>query len=73
MQPLFLQGPSVTLRAVLLVVVSVVVMVADHRWHHLETVRGNIESYIIYPLRYTINLPSQFFRWSDEALTSREN
>ena len=73
MQPLFLQGPSVTLRAILLVAISIVVMVADHRWKHLETVRGNIESYIIYPLRYTINLPSQFMRWSDESLSSRQD
>jgi len=73
MQPLFLQGPSVTLRAILLVAVSIVVMVADHRWHHLETVRGNIETYLIYPLRYTINLPSQFIQWSDESLTTRQD
>jgi len=73
MQPLFLQGPSVTLRTIILVVISIVVMVADHRWQHLETVRGNIESYIIYPLRYTINLPSQFIRWSDESLSTRQD
>jgi len=73
MQPLFLQGPSVTLRTIILVVVSIVVMMADHRWQHLETVRGNIESYIIYPLRYTINLPSQFIRWSDESLSARQD
>lgn len=73
MQPLFLQGPSVTLRAILLVAVSIVVMVADHRWQHLETVRGNIETYLIYPLRYTINLPSQFIQWSDESLTTRQD
>jgi len=73
MQPLFLQGPSVTLRTIILVVISIVVMMADHRWQHLETVRGNIESYIIYPLRYTINLPSQFIRWSDESLSARQD
>jgi len=73
MQSLFLQGPSVTLRTILLVVASIVVMVADHRWQHLETVRGNIETYIIYPLRYTINLPSEFIGWTDESLTSRQD
>jgi len=73
MQPLFLQGPSVTLRTIILVVISIVVMIADHRWQHLETVRGNIESYIIYPLRYTINLPSQFMRWSEESLSARQD
>ena len=72
MQPLFLQGPSVTLRTILLVLASIVVMVADHRWHALETVRGAIESYVVYPLRYTINLPSQFVKWSDESLSSHE-
>jgi len=72
MQPLFLQGPSVTLRAILLVVFSIVIMVADHRWHALETVRGAIESYVVYPVRYTINLPSRFVDWGNESLSSHE-
>ena len=73
MQPLFLQGPSITLRAIMLVLISIGVMVADHRWRTLEAVRGSIESYIVYPLRYTINLPSQFFSWTDESLSSHES
>ncbi len=72
MQPLFLQGPSVTLRTILLVIVSIVVMMADHRWGHLESARSTIESYIIYPLRYTINLPSTLLDWTDESLSSHQ-
>jgi len=72
MQPLFLQGPSVTLRTILLVIVSISVMMADHRWQTLETVRGTIESYVIYPLRYTINLPSKLIDWSDESFSSHK-
>ncbi len=72
MQPLFLQGPSVTLRTIILVVLSIVIMVADHRWHALETVRGVIDSYVVYPLRYTINLPSQLVEWGDESLSSHD-
>lgn len=72
MQPLFLQGPSITLRTLILVLISITVMVADHRWRALEAVRGGIESYIVYPLRYTISLPSQFFSWTDESLSSHE-
>lgn len=72
MQPLFLQGPSVTLRTIVLVVLSIVIMVADHRWHALETVRGVIDSYVVYPLRYTINLPSQLVEWGDESLSSHD-
>lgn len=72
MQPLFLPGPSVTLRAILLLIASVAVMVADHRWQHLEAMRGVLESYVIYPLRYTINLPVDFFRWADQGLSSHQ-
>jgi len=72
MQPLFLQGPSVTLRTILLVTISIVIMVADHRWHALQTVRDAIESYVVYPLRYTINLPSRLVDWGDESLSSHE-
>jgi len=70
MQPLFLQGPSVTLRTIILVILSVALMMADHRWHHLESVRGAIENYIISPLRYTINLPSTFVEWTDRSFSS---
>ena len=72
MQSLFLQGPSVTLRAILLVLASIAIMVADHRWHAMETVRDAVESYVIYPLRYTINLPSRLADWSDESLSSHQ-
>ena len=70
MQSLFLRGPSVTLRTILLVMASVMIMTADHRWHHLESLRGVIESFVIYPLRYTINLPADVGRWIDESLSS---
>lgn len=73
MQPLFLQGPSVTLRTIALVMLSIGVMVADHRWHALEAVRGAIETYVVYPLRYTINVPSTFIRWTDESLSSHQS
>ena len=72
MQPLFLPGPSVTLRAILLLIASVAVMVADHSWHHLEAMRGVLESYVIYPLRYTINVPVDFIRWADRGMSSHK-
>jgi len=72
MQPLFLRGPSVTLRAILLVLASIAIMVADHRWNSLETLRDALESYVVYPLRYTINLPSRLVVWSDESLSSHQ-
>ncbi len=71
-QSLFLRGPSVILRTLLLVAISIVVMVADHRWHHLQTLRGSIETYIVYPLRYVINLPGNFIEWGDEVFSSQQ-
>lgn len=71
-QSLFLRGPSVILRTLLLVAISIVVMVADHRWHHLQTLRGSIETYIVYPLRYVINLPGHFVEWGDEVFSSQQ-
>lgn len=69
MQPLFLRGPSVSLRAIILVGLSIVLMIADHRWNHLESMRGVIESYVVHPLRYVINLPVDFFHWSSESFS----
>jgi rod shape-determining protein MreC len=60
------------MRAMLLLAASVVVMVADHRWQHLESLRGVLETYIIYPLRYTINIPTDAIRWADQSLSSRQ-
>lgn len=69
MQQIFLRGPSVTLRTIILVIVSIMLMTVDHRWHHMENFRGALESLLISPLRYTINLPVRFFSWTDESLT----
>ena len=72
MQTIFSRGPSVTLRTIILVIASIIIMIADHRWRHLENLRGNIESYIVYPLRYAINLTASFFSWTDETLSSHQ-
>ncbi|MCW9013080.1 MAG: rod shape-determining protein MreC [Gammaproteobacteria bacterium] len=72
MQPLFMRGPSITLRTILLIIFSIMLMMVDHRWHHLESARSLIESVVIYPLRYAINLPAQFISWGDESLSSHQ-
>lgn len=69
MQTLFLQGPSVTLRMIILVIASIVLMTVDHRWNHLEIVRNTL-SYLLYPLQYTIDLPIRLYYWTDETLST---
>ncbi len=71
MQSLFIRGPSVTFRMVVLVVASIALITVDHRWHSLEFVRGALSS-VIYPLQYTIDLPIRLFYWTDERLSSQQ-
>lgn len=71
MPTLFLQGPSVTLRALALIIASVVLMTVDHRWSHLEIVRNAI-SHVLYPLQYTIDLPIRLYHWTDETVSTHQ-
>jgi len=71
MQTLFLRGPSVFFRTLLLVVASITLMTADHRWHQLEFLRNGL-SQLLYPLQYTIDLPVRFYYWSDETITEHQ-
>ena len=71
MQPLFIRGPSATVRMAVLVVASITLMTVDHRWHSLEIVRSALSS-VIYPLQYTIDLPIRFYYWADEALSNQQ-
>lgn len=71
MQTLFARGPSVTFRMVVLVIASIALMTADHRWHSLEMVRSTL-SIVVYPLQYTIDLPIKLYYWADEVLSSKQ-
>jgi len=70
MQTLFIRGPAVTIRMVLLVIASITLMTVDHRWNSLEIVRSTLSS-VVYPLQYTIDLPIQFYYWADEVLSTK--
>lgn len=71
MTTLFLQGPSVTLRTMILVVASIALMTIDHRWNHLEIVRNTL-SHILYPLQYTIDLPIRLYDWTEKTLSRQQ-
>jgi rod shape-determining protein MreC len=70
MQPLFQQGTGPAARLFLLVVLSISLMVWDHRAQHLETVRGFLSGAIA-PLRYVVSAPAQFFGWSSRRVQTR--
>jgi rod shape-determining protein MreC len=67
---MFTRGPSLGTRLMLLVIVSVLLMVLDHREQHLESVRNGL-SVAVYPIRLAVDLPSRALRWAAESLSSR--
>jgi rod shape-determining protein MreC len=52
------------------VVVSLALMLADHRLHHLETVRS-VLSVVLYPLHFVVDLPQSASNWLSDTLASR--
>ena len=72
MQTLFLRGPSATLRMILFVILSIVLMTVDHRWKHLDAVRNTL-SYLLYPVEYVVDLPIRLYYWGEETLSTQQN
>ncbi len=64
-----LQARGASLTAMFLVVISITMMVVDHRFHHLEVVRTNI-SLVLSPLRYLVSLPVTGGNWIGDWFTS---
>ena len=53
------------------VVLSLVLLVADHRFHHLQQLRGTL-AFLTYPLHYLADLPFTASSWLGETTSSRE-
>ena len=69
-KPLFERGPSVLARVVVVAVLSVVLMTADHRGRHVDAMRSLLAT-LVYPLRYAIDLPIRGGNWLADNLSSR--
>jgi rod shape-determining protein MreC len=71
MKPLFLKEPSPTVRATAFIIMSIVLMTADH--HHLgplETIRTYLAVFV-QPIQYMVNMPMRTARWLSITLGSR--
>ncbi|MEE4378300.1 MAG: rod shape-determining protein MreC [Candidatus Competibacteraceae bacterium] len=62
---------AVDIRIIVCVLLSVLAMVVDHRYHHLETVR-NVLSTSVYPLQSLIQLPLETGHWFGKRFASHE-
>ena len=69
-RPLFIETVT-NLRLVVFVLLSIGMMLADHRYHQLEAVR-DVLSTLIYPLQYLIQVPLKTRDWLTETLAGRE-
>ncbi|MEW5755637.1 MAG: rod shape-determining protein MreC [Pseudomonadota bacterium] len=68
---IFTAGPSYTLRLVLLVLASLGLIFADHRFGYLGEIRHGI-SVLLYPLQSLVDAPSDVMESLNEGFSSRE-
>lgn len=71
-KPLFFSRPSALSRLIVVAIVSIALMTADHKGRHLEYFRGVLAT-IVYPLQYAVDLPIQAGTWMAETVTSRSD
>lgn len=69
-KPLFERGPSALARVVVVAVLSMVLMTADHRGRHVDAMRSLLAT-LVYPLQYAIDLPIRGGNWLADSLSSR--
>ena len=69
---LFTRGPQVGLRLTVLIFLSIVLMLLDHRQHYLVPVH-NVLSGLVAPLQYAVDAPRRLFENLNTYLTSKEN
>jgi rod shape-determining protein MreC len=64
--------PALGLRFLLLAAVSILLLIADHRENHLDTVRKALGA-AVYPLRIVVDSPVSLWRWLQEATAARND
>ncbi|NIS91064.1 MAG: rod shape-determining protein MreC [Woeseiaceae bacterium] len=62
--------PALGVRLVALLILSIILMVLDHRQNHLDTVRKAIGA-AVYPLQVIVDAPFRLWAWVQEGTTSR--
>jgi rod shape-determining protein MreC len=70
-KPIFIQGSSLIARTLIAVILSIGLIAADQRFHHMETLRTVLAT-LIYPLSYIAGIPARSSRWLGETLISHD-
>lgn len=69
-QPLFKNSMALTLRLILFLVISIVAMMLDHRFNHLQQVRDLLFQ-ALHPVRVVVNTPQAFSSWLSQNMATR--
>jgi len=70
MKSSLIEGQALTLRAVVFVVVSIILMIVDQRLSYLDTVRTYFLA-LVYPIQYLVDFPVKTSQWLSESVSSR--
>jgi rod shape-determining protein MreC len=57
---------------VVLALAAIVMMMVDHRQHHMDTIRG-VLAVVVYPIHYLVNVPGAARQWLGDSLASRHS
>ena len=71
METIFLRGPSLNIRLLIAIVLSVVLMVLDHRLDSFSSARIFLNS-LVAPIQYAANLPGAMLNWTSTNLTTQQ-
>ncbi len=69
-KPLFERGPSALARVVVVALLSMALMIADHRGRHVDAMRSLLAT-LVYPLQYAVDLPIRGGSWLADNVRSR--
>jgi rod shape-determining protein MreC len=64
--------PALGIRVTALLILSIILMVVDHRQNHLDAVRKAIGA-AVYPLQVIVDAPFRMWEWAREVSTSRND
>lgn len=59
------------MRLIILTLLCIILMTLDQRTEYVRHVRAGL-AVLVYPLQYTLNLPSEFFDWGTNTFSSRK-
>ena len=69
-RPLLLGGPALGLRLIVLAILSLGLMVADHRQHRLAVIRDWMSA-VVYPVQWAVQAPLAVWNSARESLATR--